>query len=87
MAIAAFVVLMLVFIAAIALGERGGESFFDNLWLTVPFLAAYGAAVAAFGLGVFALAAQRERHLVVVAATLVGLLVTAFGVAEIAFPH
>lgn len=84
---AAFATLLAIFALLVAAGQRGGEEFFDNLWLTVPFLAAYAAAVAAFGLGALAIVMRGERSLAVVATTILGLLVTAFGVAEIVFPH
>jgi hypothetical protein len=45
------------------------------------------AAVAAFVLGTAAIVAYGERKLSVVASTVVGLLVTTFGVLEVAFPH
>lgn len=78
---------MAVFAALVAAGQRGGDGFFDNLWLTVPVLAAFAAAVAGFVLGVVAIVRRAERSVGVIVATLVGLLVTAFGVLEIAFPH
>jgi hypothetical protein len=87
LAAAAHAVLMGVFVLLVASGQRGGEEFFDNLWLTVPFLAAYVAAVATFVLGVVAIATAGERSIAVVAVTLLGLLVTSFGVLEVVFPH
>jgi cytochrome bd-type quinol oxidase subunit 2 len=84
---AAFVVLMAFFVVAVAAGQRGGDEFFDNLWLTIPILMAYAAAVAAFVLGVVAIATKRERSVSVVAVTVVGLFVTTYGVLEVAFPH
>lgn len=87
LASAVFALCLAVFFLMVSAGQRGGEEFFDNLWLTVPILVAYGAAVAAFVLGAAAIAAYGERKLSVVAATLVGLLVTIFGVLEVAFPH
>jgi hypothetical protein len=87
LAIAVFAVLLAIFALTVASGQRGGESFFGNLWLTVPFLGAYLAAVAAFILGATAMAGYGERSLTVVAATILGLLVTAFGVLEVLLPH
>ena len=87
LAIAAFAGLLGVFAALVAAGQRGGDEFFDNLWLTVPFLAAFVAAVAAFVLGVLALTRDGERSVAVVVTTIIGLLVTTFGVLEVVFPH
>lgn len=87
LAVAAFVGLLLIFVLAVAIGERGGEEFFDNLMLALPGFGAYLAAVCAFVLGAVAIAVSGDRSLTVVAATALGLLVTAFGVAEVLFPH
>lgn len=87
LAVLAFAVLIAIFAFTVAAGQRGGEEFFDNLWLTVPFLGAYLAAVAAFAFGASAIAAAGERSVAVMAATAFGLLVTTFGVLEVAFPH
>ncbi len=75
------------FALLVAAGQRGGEKFFDNLWLTVPMLIAYFSAVGAFVLGAVAIATAGERSLIVIVATIVGLLFTVFGILEIAFPH
>lgn len=87
LAVVAFGVLAVVFALMVAAGQRGGEEFFDNLWLAVPGLGAYVAAVAAFILGALAIAASGERSLTIVAVTILGFLVTAFGVLEVLFPH
>ena len=84
---AAFGTFLTFFVLAVRSGQRGGDEFFDNLWLTVPFLAAYAAAVAGFVLGVVAIVGRGERSVSVVVVSVVGLLVTAFGVLEVLFPH
>lgn len=86
-AIAAFAGLLAIFALTVAAGQRGGDEFFDNLALAVPFLAAYLAAVSAFILGASAMAASGERSVTVVATTILGLLVTAFGALEVLLPH
>ena len=68
-------------------GQRGGATFFANLWLAVPFVTA--AVVAMFG-GAAALVAifrQGERSLISVIALLWGIFVFLFVGLEIAFPH
>ncbi|MEL7156641.1 MAG: hypothetical protein AAFN30_08580 [Actinomycetota bacterium] len=87
LSVATFAGLLAVFALAIALGERGGEEFFDNLLLALPGLGAYVAAVGAFVFGALAIVLAGERSLTVVAATIFGLLVTTFGVLEVLFPH
>jgi hypothetical protein len=75
------------FFVAVALGERGGEEFFDNLVLTLPMLVAWAAAAGSTVTGVVAIVAKRERGALVFASVLLGFLVTMFGVLEILFPH
>lgn len=87
LAVLAFAGLLAIFALAVAAGQRGGDGFFDNLVLTVPILGAYLAAVSAFVLGALAIVASGERSLTVVAATTLGLLIAAFGVIEVVFPH
>ncbi len=83
----AFAVLVVIFALTVASGQRGGEEFFDNLWLALPGVGAYVAAVVAFILGASAIAVSGERSITVMATTIVGLLITAFGVLEVLFPH
>lgn len=75
------------FAVAVSAGQRGGERFFDNLWLTAPVLVAYAAAVGAAVTGLIAVFGRRERAVPVVVAVLVGAAVTLFGVLEVAVPH
>jgi hypothetical protein len=74
------------FAALVAAGERGGETFFSNMALTVPFLGAVGAAITAGILGVSAWR-HRDHSLVVVVAIVVGLFVALWTAAELLFPH
>jgi len=85
LALAVFAALLAIFALMVAAGQRGGDEFFDNLWLTLPFLGAYLASVCAFVLGATAIAVSGERSATVVATTILGLLVTAFGVLEVLF--
>lgn len=85
---AVFVILMLFFFSMIHLfGQRGGETFFSNLLLTIPVLIAFGSAVASCIVGIISFIAVRERAILVFVSVLVGLLVTIYGVMELAFPH
>ena len=86
-AIAGFGLLLGFFAIAVAAGQRGGDEFFDNLWLTLPMLAAFACAVASLIVGVIAIVTKGERSILVMASTIIGLLVAGFGVAEVAFPH
>jgi len=70
----------------IQLGERGGETFFSNLKLTIPFLIAAISAISAFFIGIFSIY-KKERSILVFLSTLWGLFVLWFCTMEILFPH
>ncbi len=65
---------------AVLIGEErtAEEGFFDNWWLASPGLMIAVGGVAALVTGVSAMARERDRSLGVVAATVVGVVVTLF---------
>ena len=77
----------ILFAALVALGQRGGETFFSNLVLTIPMLIAAVLAVCAFITGILSIIRNRERAVFVLISTTIGLFVLIFGLAEIIFPH
>ncbi len=85
--IVAFAAGLSLFGLGVAAGQRGGEGFFDNMWLTGPIMFAFAAAVGAAVTGLVAVFGHGERAVLVLVAIVVGGLVTAFGVLEVAFPH
>lgn len=86
--IALFVLMILLFFAMIHLfGQRGGETFFSNPMLTVPFLIAFGSAAVSCIVGIISFITARERALLVFISVIVGLIVTIYGVMELVFPH
>ncbi|MBU0708278.1 hypothetical protein KJ596_00830, partial [Patescibacteria group bacterium] len=82
-----FCLLLSVFYLFVALGQRGGDTFFSNLYLTIPMLCAGLAGILAFVTGIISIFKYRERSFTVFIATGIGLLVLLFILAEIAFPH
>ena len=68
-------------------GQRGGATFFANLWLAIPFVSAALAAVAGGVAAFVAIFRHRERSLLTIIALLWGIIVFLFMVLEIAFPH
>jgi hypothetical protein len=78
---------MLLFAVGVASGQRGGDEFFDNLWLTVPVLAAWLSCLASGVCGVVAVLRHRERALPVFVAIVVAAAVALFGILEVAVPH
>lgn len=71
----------------IALGQRGGETFFSNLLLAIPGILAAILGTLSFVTGVVAVIKNKERSTLVYLATIIGLLVTLFWLGEIIFPH
>ena len=79
--------LLLLFFGAAISGQRGGDTFFSNLWLTIPILLAGAAAVAGGLLALFAVLRRGEDGLLAYATILWGALVAAFAAGEFLFPH
>ena len=82
-----FIVLIALVQLLIALGQRGGETFFSALILTVPILIAGISGVFAFVTGLIGIIKSRERSILVYLAVAIGLPVLLWGLAEIMFPH
>ncbi len=76
-----------VFLWAIALGARGGETFFSNPFLSLSLLTAGVLAIAAGLVAAVAVITQRERAPLALFALALGTLVALFGAAEVLFPH
>ncbi len=83
---AAFVALFALFQILVATGQRGGETFFSNPWLSSTILPA---AVSALAGGVAAALAifRGERSLFVFMTLLLGLFVLLFSLGELVDPH
>jgi len=82
-----FVLLLASFQLLVASGQRGGETFFSNLILTIPMLIAGISGISAFATGLIGIIRSRERSIAVYLATLIGLLVLLFVLGEVIFPH
>ena len=85
--IGAFIVFLLIFYAIITTGQRGGDTFFSNMYLTIPFLLAAISGISSFICGLIAIIKQRERSVLVFISSFLGFLITLFLAAEIIFPH
>ena len=83
----AFFLFFSLFQLLVALGQRGGETFFSNLALTIPGLLAASCAVTGFVVGMVGVIKSRERSILVYFAILIGLFVLIFVLGEIIFPH
>ncbi len=85
--IIAFFLFFAVFLILIALGQRGGDTYFSNLALTIPSLLAGVSGVFAFLTGFIGVIRSRERSILVFLAMLIGLFVLLFCLVEVIFPH
>jgi len=86
LAILFFLILSLFYLLC-ALGQRGGDTFFSNLFLAIPGLSMAISGIAAFFTGFFSIFKKRERAILVFLSSTVGFLVLFFVLAEILFPH
>jgi hypothetical protein len=75
------------FFALVISGQKGGDTFFSNPWLAGTMTAGAAAAIAAAGFGLFSIVRERERSIAVFVTTTFGLLVLAYAILEVAFPH
>lgn len=85
--ITAFFLLFAVFLTLVASGQRGGDTFFSNLALTIPVLLAAVSSVSALVTGIIGIVKSGERSVLVFLATVIGLFVLIFSLGEILFPH
>ena len=85
--IMAFLFLFIIFQLLVFAGQRGGETFFDNLLLTIPIFLAGIFAIAAFVTGLISIIKNKERAVLVYIITLIGLFILWFVVGEIVVPH
>lgn len=82
---------LVLFFALLALlaasGQRGGETFSDNLALAVPGLLAAISGIAAFFTGLIAIIKNKERSALVFLSAFIGLDVLIFCLGEVLSPH
>ena len=81
------ILFFVVFFLFIASGQKGGDTFFSNLSLTIPMLIAAILAVCAFLTGILSIIKNRERAVFVYISAAIGFIVLLFGFGEIIFPH
>ena len=85
--ILAFAIFLALFFLLVERGERGGATFFSNLKLTIPFLAAAISGIAAFITGLFSVFKEKDHSFLVYLAIIVGLFVLIFLIGEFTYPH
>ena len=85
--ISAFFLLFILVQLLIASGQRGGETFFDNLWLSIPVLVEAICGILAFFTGIISIFRKKERAVFLFLSTLIGFLILLFIVGEILGPE
>jgi len=71
----------------VASGQRGGETFFDNPYLSVTILLIGTVSKSAFFTGIISIIKDKERSLPVFLSSISGILVMFFVVGEFLFPQ
>lgn len=84
----AVVVLIIIFFLMITVfDQRGGDTFFSNLYLTIPMIVAWIAACLSFITGIISIIKSREKSIAVYITTLICILITIYGLLEVTIPH
>lgn len=81
-----FFLLLLSVQLMVASGQTGGETFFDNLYISIPMALAGLSGVLALVAGAIAIVKHRERSPLVFIAALIGLFIVVFAFGEILGP-
>ena len=82
----AFLLLFAFFQTLVMLGQRGGETFADNWLLSIPIFTAGACVISAAILGIISFF-KKERSILVMIITLIGLLALFFVIGEFTSPH
>ncbi len=78
---------ILIFFLFVHLGERGGETFFSNPKLYIPYLIASISGTYSLITGTIAFIKSKDYAILTITATLIGMLTTLWNISEILFPH
>lgn len=86
-AIAAFIALLLLlgyfFLMVDVFGQRGGETFFSNLNLTIPMLLAWFSGLLSLIFGLIAIFSDKAYSILVIVVGLLSLFTTVYGVSAL----
>lgn len=85
--VAGLIVFYLIAALIVASGQRGGETFFDNLAISIPMALAGICGITAFFIGLIGIIRSKERAILVFIATFIGLFVLVFIIGEFSSPH
>jgi len=83
-----FFVFLILGIMVVVLGHQtGGETFFDNLYISIPMFLSGISGIAAFFTGLTGIIISKERSIFVFLCTAIGLFVLMFVIGEFTNPH
>jgi hypothetical protein len=85
--VAGLIVFYVIAMRVVASGQSGGETFFDNLAISIPMALAGLCGVAAFFTGIIGIIRDKERAVLVFLTTLIGLFVLVFIIGEFTSSH
>jgi len=71
------------FIMVDVFGQRGGETFFSNLTLTIPMLTAWSMGVVSFAIGIVDLIKSKIKSILVFIVTIFTFTTTVFGICAV----
>jgi cytochrome bd-type quinol oxidase subunit 2 len=77
----------MIFQVLVITGQQGGDTFADNLLLSIPVLLAGIAAISASIVGILSILKSKERSILTLLITMFGFLVIIFIAGEILFPQ
>ncbi|MBI5037673.1 MAG: hypothetical protein HZC01_03160 [Candidatus Kerfeldbacteria bacterium] len=84
--LAFFVIFFAIAQIIVASGQEGGETFFDNLYISIPMTLVWLSGVFAFIFGSISITKSKERSVLVFIATGIGFLMLVFILGEIFGP-
>lgn len=82
-----FFFILLANLVVLLQGPRDNQTFFDNLWISIPMFCAGISVILAFLTGLIAIVKYKERAMLVFLITLFGILVLFFILGELLVPH
>ena len=71
----------------IAFEQRGGETFFSNLYLAIPTICMGITGVSAFFTGIIGIIKDKDYSVLIIVSTIIGFIVLLWIFAEILIPH
>ena len=85
--ILAFFLLLITGMIVVATGQEGGETIFDNLFISIPMITAAICGIASFFTGIISIIWKKERCILIFISSIIGLLILWFIIGEIIVPH